>query len=341
MTSSYLDEPLSINIFPDLMHEEDLTPDCGVEIDSICDEIHSAVKGWGSDKARLIAALGSTTPEDRLKVALRYKDLHQTDLKSVMKKEVSGDFGTAMKYLSLSPVEAECAMIKDACKGIGSHQLVLYSILCGRSNKDMQLLKKVYYKMYTKDLTSVLRSELGGDLWKLISACLQAAEEPFDPDFHTMEKAREDADEIWKKGQGRFFGTDETKIFKVIVLSPPKYLKMVNDAYADKYGYTLIKAMEKELGGNAEKAAIFTIKMRFKPYEAIAETIKLACAGMGTDELLLTCCIIRYQDLMAHVNFAHEELFGKSVHDRIRSECGGNYKQLLLALMHKVCPEDA
>eukprot|EP00557_Chaetoceros_sp_GSL56_P007246 CAMPEP_0176490074 /NCGR_PEP_ID=MMETSP0200_2-20121128/7663_1 /TAXON_ID=947934 /ORGANISM="Chaetoceros sp., Strain GSL56" /LENGTH=59 /DNA_ID=CAMNT_0017887329 /DNA_START=52 /DNA_END=227 /DNA_ORIENTATION=- len=59
MTSSYLDEPFSINIFPDLMHEEDLTPDCGVEIDSICEEIHSAVKGWGSDKARLIAALGS------------------------------------------------------------------------------------------------------------------------------------------------------------------------------------------------------------------------------------------------------------------------------------------
>lgn len=340
MSSSIVDEPFSINIFPDLMHEEDLTPDCGVEIDSICEEIHSAVKGWGSDKSCLIAALGSTSPEDRLKIALRYKDLYQKDLKSVMKKEVSGDFGTAMKYLSLSPVEAECSMIKDACKGIGSHQIVLYSILCGRSNKDMQLLKKVYYKMYTKDLTGVLRSELGGDLWKLVSACLQGAEEPFDPDFHTMEKAKDDAEEIWKKGQGKFFGTDETKIFKVIVLSPPKYLKMVNDAYADKYGYTLIKAMEKELSGNAKKAAIFTIKMRFKPYEAISELIKMACAGMGTDELLLTCCVIRYQDLMAHVNFAHEELFGKNIQDRIRSECGGNYKQLLLALMQKVSPED-
>jgi hypothetical protein len=331
-------EPISMNIFPDLMHEEDLTPDCGVEIDSVCEEIHSAVKGWGSDKARLISILGSTIPEDRLKISLRYKDIYEKNLKDVMKKELSGDFGTAMKYLSLSPVEAECAMIKDACKGLGSHQVVLYSILCGRSNKDMQLLKKVYYKMYTKDLTSVLRSELGGDLWKLVSACLQAAEEPFDPDFHTMEKAKEDAEEIWKKGQGRFFGTNEDSIFKVIALSPPKYLKMVNDAYADKYGYTLIKAMEKELRGNAERAAIFTLKMRFKPYEAIAELIKSACAGIGTDELLLTCCVIRYQDIMGRVNFAHEELFGKSVHDRIRSECGGNYKQLLLALMEKSCP---
>jgi hypothetical protein len=43
---------------------------------------------------------------------------------------------------------------------------------------------------------------------------------------------------------------------------------------------------------------------------------------------------------MAHVNFAHEEMFGKSVHDRIRSECGGVHKDLLLELMKKVCPEE-
>jgi|AntRauTorckE5430_2_1112549.scaffolds.fasta_scaffold10745_2 annexin A13 len=341
----YSIDPVSINIYPDLTHEEDLTPDCGVEFDSVCEEIRSAVKGFGCDKSKLIKTLGSTTPEDRLKITLRYKDIYEKDLKDVIKKEVSGDFGTAMKYLALPPVEAECQMIKHACKGVGSHQTVLYSILCGRSNKDMELLKKTYYKMYTKDLTSTMSSEVGGllggsDIWKIMSASLQAAEETFDPDFHTDEKAAEDAEQIWKKGQGKFFGTSESKIFKVIVLSPPKYLKMVNELYADKYGYTLEKAMDKNLGGMAEKAAIFTVKMRFKPYEAIAELIKSACAGIGTDDLLLTCCVIRYQDIMAHVNFAHEELFGKSVHDRIRSECGGNYKDLLLELMNKVCPEE-
>ena len=337
-------EPVSINIYPDLVHEEDLTPDCGVEIDAVCEEIHGAVEGWGADKSRLVASLGSTTLEDRLKISLRYNDMFDKTLKSVMKKEVSGDFGTAMKYLSLSPVEAECAMIKDACKGMGSHQIALYSILCGRSNKDMELLKKTYYKMYTKDLTELISYELGGllnsDLKKLVSACLQAAEEQFDPDYHDTDKAKEDAEELWEKGQGKFFGTSESKMFKVVVLSPPKYMKMVNDEYADKYGYTLIKAMEKELSGNAQKAAIFTLKMRFKPYEAIAELIKSACAGIGTDEFLLTCCIIRYQDMMAHVNFAHEELFGKSVHDRVKSECSGKYKEVLLALLNKTCPED-
>mmetsp|Transcript_766 Transcript_766/g.895 ORF Transcript_766/g.895 Transcript_766/m.895 type:complete len:81 (-) Transcript_766:71-313(-) len=80
--------------------------------------------------------------------------------------------------------------------------------------------------------------------------------------------------------------------------------------------------------------------MKLKPYEAIAGLIKAACAGIGTDELLLTCCIIRYQDVMGHVNFAHEELYGKSIQDRVKDECGGNYKDLLLALINKACPEE-
>lgn len=329
----------TINIYPDLMHEEDLTPDCGVEIDEICQEIHDAVKGWGADRGRLISSLGDTTPEDRLKISIRYQDMFDKDLKDVIREETSGDFGVAMKYLALDPVQAECSMIKDACKGVGSHATILHSILCGRSNNDMELLKKTYYKRYSNDLTGVIRGELGGDNWKLTSSCLQAAEEPFDPDYHTDDKAKEDAELLWEKGQGKWFGTDETELFKIVSLAPPKYLKMINEEYADKYGYTLIKAMEDELRGNAESGAMFTLKMKLKPYEAIAALIKSACAGFGTDESLLTTCIIRYQDLMGHINFAHEDLYGKSVHDRVRSECGGKYEDLLLSLLNKVCPE--
>merc|ERR1712045_306262 len=183
-------------------------------------------------------------------------------------------------------------------------------------------------------------SESGGDMKKLLLSSMQAAAEEYDPDFHTEEKALEDAQEIYKAGQGKWFGTNEKKLFKVIALAPRQHLYAVNEKYADEYGYTLVKAMEKELSGKAAEAAIFTVNMRLKPYVAIAKLIKSACAGIGTDELLLTTCVIRYQDIMGHVNMAHEELFGKSVQDRIKSECSGNYKELLLALVNAVSPEE-
>lgn len=170
--------------------------------------------------------------------------------------------------------------------------------------------------------------------------CLQAGEEPYDPQYHTNDKAVEDAEAIYEMGQGKWFGTDEKSIFKILCASPPEHIENVNRIYADKYGYSLIKAMEKELGGNVRDGTLHLIGMKIKPFETIAQLIKSACAGIGTDELLLTCCVIRYQDVMKDVMAAHIELFGKSVHDRVRSECGGKYKDVLLTALNAVWPEE-
>ena len=148
----------------------------------------------------------------------------------------------------------------------------------------------------------------------------------------------EDAEIIYKKGQGRW-GTDERGIFKILCSAPPQYLEMINTIYADKYGYTLMKGLEKELGGHVRDGTLHMLGMKLKPYETIAKLIKSACAGFGTDELLLTTCIIRYQMVLKDVMAAHIELFGKTIHDRVRSECGGKYKEVLLTTLNAVWPE--
>ena len=58
-----------------------------------------------------------------------------------------------------------------------------------------------------------------------------------------------------------------------------------------------------------------------------------------TDELLLTCCIIRFQPHMAYIMGAHIEAYGKTIHDRVRHEVGGKYKALLLQVLNAVWPE--
>lgn len=101
--------------------------------------------------------------------------------------------------------------------------------------------------------------------------------------------------------------------------------------------------MEKELGGPGEKnlreATLHLLQMKLKPYEAMAQLIKTACAGLGTDEFLLTTAIIRYQGVMQHVMTAHIEMFGKTIHDRVRSEVSGKYKDLLLQILNTAWPE--
>lgn len=150
--------------------------------------------------------------------------------------------------------------------------------------------------------------------------------------------AKDDAETIYKKGQGKW-GTDKKSIFKILCQAPPEYINKIDAVYTAKYGYTLGKAMEKELSGNVRDGTVHMLGMKLKPYETIAKLVKSACAGIGTDELLLTSCIIRYQHVMKDVMAAHIELFGKTIHDRVREETSGKYKELLLTILDAAWPE--
>jgi hypothetical protein len=95
---------------------------------------------------------------------LRYKELQGKDLEELMKKEFSGDFGLAMRFLALPLNEAECLMIKKATDGIGASVNIVWSTLCGRTNDEIELIKKTYYRKYDKDLGKLLAKELHGDM---------------------------------------------------------------------------------------------------------------------------------------------------------------------------------
>ena len=42
---------MSLNFYPDIVLEGDLSPDSfGTDVDAICEEIHAACKGFGTDE---------------------------------------------------------------------------------------------------------------------------------------------------------------------------------------------------------------------------------------------------------------------------------------------------
>ena len=92
------------------------------------------------------------------------------------------------------PTKAEAKIVNMATKGMGTNERLLWSVICGRSNEEIEILKKAYFKKYNKDISFLVASELSGALKKLRLACLQAMEETYDPTYHTKSKAAEDAD---------------------------------------------------------------------------------------------------------------------------------------------------
>lgn len=82
------------------------------------------------------------TMEQRCVVPIRYKELFKKNLSDVIKSECGNrDFGTAAQFLAVDPVHAECLILDKACKGVGTDELLLSTVICGRSNVEMELLK--------------------------------------------------------------------------------------------------------------------------------------------------------------------------------------------------------
>jgi len=323
---------MSREFYPEIVFDTTIESDFE-EVDGDVETIAEACDGWGTDESALIDCLASKTPEERFKIHIRYEALKEQVLADRIDSECGdGNFGRALELLALPSDLSEAKMIKLACDGAGTNEGTLYPIILGRSNREIDQLKRAYFKLYEEDLGNELTSELGDDFEKLVLYSLQGFEEEYDADFHTEEKAEADADAFYEAGQGSW-GTDEGEMFKLLCASPPEHLKAMDEKYQEKYECTMHKALDKELGGRLEDATQYLLGIKTNPAEEAAKIIKKACRGWGTNDFLLSSCIIRYQHILPAVAEAHESLFEKTLYERVDSETDGNYGQLLCKIV--------
>ncbi|KAG3226266.1 hypothetical protein PC129_g3163 [Phytophthora cactorum] len=307
------------------------------EVDEAVQQIHGACKGLGTDEETLIAVLGSKSPETRNLISLRYKELYQQPLKSLLKSETSGDFGRLLRMISTPLAETEAQILRDATKGMGTTESLIVQILSGRTNEEMNILRRTYFDIVGKDLAVTLNSELSGDFRKVVMAVLQSSQEPYNPAVHNAAKAEEEAVALYKAGQGRL-GTNEEVFIGILVKAPPEFLKMMDAVYVAKYNNNIAKAVDKEFSGDAKKSLNYLVRSTLDPYPAIAEVFEKTMKGFGTDETGLSTALVRYQSVLPYVKAVYKRLYHEELRDRISGETSGDYKKLLLEVFD--APQD-
>ncbi|KAF0693816.1 Aste57867_15255 [Aphanomyces stellatus] len=299
------------------------------DIDNICNEIYSACAGFGTDEDRLSLALGSRNNRERYLVCLRFPQLHKKALLDEMKSETSGDYGKLLQLLAQPLEDAEAQIIRDATKGMGTNENLLYPVLSGRSNDELAILKKAFFKKYQEDLVVVIADDIGGDLKKVYLSALNSMAQTFDPAVHNRHKAEELAEIIYKAGEGKW-GTDESAFCNTLFSIPAEFLGQVDAAYKGKHNHGLIVAIEKEFGGDAERALKYHVNMILNPIEAIAEQFEKTMKGMGTDEYSLSAALVRYSSALPQVAQAYHHIYKTDLRERIHGETSGDFRKLLL-----------
>ena len=127
-------------------------------------ELEGAMHRWGTDEAKLFAALKGKSPEELDFIKSEYKRRHGKDLDSVLEDELSGtDLKEARALMSADPVQQAVAQLHNAADGLGTDKEKVLSTL--KDIKDPEVRKQVaaeYEKQTGDSLGAMLEDELSG-----------------------------------------------------------------------------------------------------------------------------------------------------------------------------------
>lgn len=149
-------------------------------VDEDVDALYAMAEGkWGTDESALFKLLCARPSEHLRAVNLAYADKHDVTLFHVMEKELGGHTRDATIFLlgmKIKPYDTVAKLIKTACKGMGTNELLLSSTII-RYHICLKEVMEAHEKLFDKTLQERLKKEIGGDFRRLLNEMCDAAME--------------------------------------------------------------------------------------------------------------------------------------------------------------------
>ncbi|XP_004607693.2 annexin A13 [Sorex araneus] len=294
--------------------------------------LHKACKGMGTDEAAIIKILSSRTSDQRQQIKQQYKAAYGKDLEDVLKSELSGNFEKTALALLDQPREYDARQLHKAMKGLGTDESVLIEILCTRTNKEITAIKEAYQRLFNNSLESDVKGDTSGSLEKILMSLLQANRD--EEDDVDKELAGQDAKDLYDAGEGRW-GTDELAFNEVLAKRSYKQLRATFQAYQTLIGKDIEESIKEETSGNLQKAYLTLVKSAQDRAGYFADCLYEAMKGAGTDEKTLIHIIVTRAEVdLPEIKTKFQMKYEKSLADMVSSDTSGDFRKLLLALLH-------
>ncbi|GAB6024231.1 Annexin A6 [Chamberlinius hualienensis] len=294
--------------------------------------LKKAMKGFGTKENIIVDILANRTNEQRMEIALEYKTAFGKDLIKNLKSELGGHFEDAVMAL-MTPREkylAEC--LHKAMAGAGTKDRVLIEILCSATNKEIHKINEFYKELYKRELEKDITGDTSGYFKNLLVAINCGNRDESKEVSH--DKAKKDAEALYQAGAKKW-GTNESIFSKIIVSQSYPQLRAAFAEYEKLYNHTIESVIKKEMSGDLQNG-ILALVMCIKDKEKFfAEQIQQATKGMGTkDHTLIRLIVTRSEIDLKEIKEEYHKCYGKALEAIIKSEAGGDYKKVLLAVLH-------
>jgi annexin A7/11 len=298
-------------------------------------DLRKAMAGMGTDEKKLINIMASV-PDAPHMVKLRhtYQDIHRRNLINDLEKETTGWFEQALTSLARGPLLEDARLVDHSIRGAGTKETILNDIVLGRSNADLNAIKRCYYEIYHKDMVKEVREDLSLKTARLFEYVLEAAraEEsapvlPHEVDLNVQKL--HDGTETVK------VGTNQDVVCHLMAHASDGMIRAMNLRYKERYHLTLDELFKRHFTGHMRDALRLMAARAVDPVKSDADELEESMKGMGTkDELLINRLIKAHwnREHFRQVKFAYKQFYGTDLATRIHGETSGDYRKLLVAL---------
>ncbi|XP_076016412.1 annexin A5-like isoform X2 [Genypterus blacodes] len=216
-------------------------------------ELHSAIKGAGTDEACLIEILSSRSNAEIKEICRIYKEENKKSLEDSIKGDTSGHFRRLLISLaqgnrderetvdvSVAKQDAQALYAAGENK-VGTDESKFNAILCARSKSHLRAVFLEYQRMCGRDIEKSIDREMSGDLESGMVAVVKCIKNT--PAYF--------AERLYKAMKGA--GTKDTTLIRIMVSRSEVDLLDIRQEYVKNYGKSLYTHISGDTSGDYKK----------------------------------------------------------------------------------------
>lgn len=218
------------------------------------------MKGFGTDEKTLIQVLSNKDPFQIEAIREAYTHTVKRDLIKDIKSETSRYFEMGLVQLCRGPLLADVYNLHEAMDGIGTKESILNDILLGRSNADINAIKRAYQQTCRRPLEDVVKGDLSMKTEKHFMIVL-GANRAEDAAPVVPQQVDEDVKTLYQATESRL-GTDEIQVCSILSLRNDNQLRAIAHSYQRTYHTALADVIKKVSSRNMRSNMLHCVETK-------------------------------------------------------------------------------
>ncbi|OAY63803.1 Annexin D1 [Ananas comosus] len=295
-----------------------------------CEQLRKAFQGWGTNEALIISILAHRNAAQRRAIRETYAQIYGEELLKSLDDEISGDFERAVILWTLDPAERDAALANEAVRKWRSSDRVLIEIACARSSAELFAARQTYHARFKRSIEEDVAAHTTGDIRKLL--VLLVSSYRYEGAEVNMRLAKSEAKILHEKISDKAYNDEE--LIRILATRSKAQLVATLNLYNNEFGNSINKDLKSDPKDEYLAALRAVIRCICCPEKYFEKVIRMAIAGLGTDENALTRVITTRAEVdLKVVKEVYHKRNSVPLERAVAGDTSGDYERMLLALL--------